>query len=105
MTIDQVIFEPKNLINLLAMHSLPPQYGRDVAITADGKREAEGLLEAVLGDWVDFVFIPVPKPFVIYADHDEYITFYANTKSNLNRVAQLLTTAGFDSVRDYERRL
>jgi hypothetical protein len=105
LTIDQVVFEPKHLINLLAGHSLPPQYGHEWSITADCKTETEELLEAALGDWVDFVFIPVPKPFVIYADHDEYITFYANTKSNLNRVAQALTTAGFDSVPDYERRL
>lgn len=61
------------------------------------------MLEAALGDWVDFVFVPVPKPFVIYADHDEYTTFYANTKSNLNRVAQALIAAGFEKVLDYER--
>src|SRR5262245_50394874 len=63
MTIDQVVFEPKHLINLLTGHLLPPQYGHDWSITSDGKAEAEQLLEAALGDWVDFVFIPVPKPF------------------------------------------
>jgi hypothetical protein len=49
--------------------------------------------------------MPAPKPFVIYADHDEYTTFFANTKSNLNRVAQPLTAGGFVSVPDYERQL
>ena len=56
-----------------------------------------------MSDWVDFVFIPEPKPFVIYADHDEYITFYANTKSNLNRVADALLAQGFKSVQNFER--
>jgi hypothetical protein len=104
-TIDQVVFEPKRLIAVLSQHHLPPQYGREWCITAESQSEAEGLLQAALGDWVDFVFIPAPKPFVIYADHDEYTTFYANTKSNLNRVAQSLTAGGFVSVPDYERQL
>lgn len=61
------------------------------------------LLEAALGDWVNFTFVPKPKPFVIYADHDEYTTFYANTKSNLNGVVQALSGAGFEKVPDYQR--
>jgi hypothetical protein len=47
-------------------------------------------LIAVLSDCVDFLFIPTPTSFVIYADHDEYITFYAHTRSNLNQVANPL---------------
>jgi hypothetical protein len=31
---------------------------------------------------------------VIYADHDEYTTFYANTRSNLNRVVEALVAQG-----------
>ena len=104
-TIDQVIAEPKRLIGLLSEHNLPPQYGPEWCITAESQPEAEGLLEAALGDSVDFFFVPAPKPFVIYADHDEYATFYASTKSNLNRVVQPLIRAGFVSVPDYERRL
>jgi len=104
-TIDDAVFEPRHLISLLAEHSLPAGYGHEWSLTAEDKPETEALLEAALGDWVDFVFIPVPKPFVIYADHDEYTTFYANTKSNLNRVAQALSAAGFEKVPDYERQL
>lgn len=102
-TIDHVVFEPKHLIRFLSEHHLPPQYGHEWCITAESQPEAEGLIEAALGDWVDFAFVPAPKPFVIYADHDEYTTFYANTKSNLNRVTQPLTAAGFATVPDYER--
>jgi hypothetical protein len=43
-------------------------------------KEIAPLLEAALGDWVDFLFVPVPKPFAIYADHDDYITLYANSR-------------------------
>jgi hypothetical protein len=45
----------------------------------------------------------MPKRFVIYADHDEYITFYASSKSNLNAVAMPLKTAGFARVDDWSR--
>ena len=33
-TLDQVVFEPKNWMSLLARHSLPPEYGRDWTVTA-----------------------------------------------------------------------
>jgi hypothetical protein len=104
-TIDQVVFEPKHLIALLTEHSLPAKYGHDWSVTAEGKHETETLLEAALSDWVDFLFVPTPKPFVIYADHDEYITFYANTKSNLNRVAQALSVQAVEKVPGWKRDL
>jgi len=102
-TLDQVVFEPKHLIALLNKNSLPAEYGQDWSLTAEGEDETKALLEAALGDWVDFIFVPTPKPFVIYADHDEYSTFYANTKSNLNRVVLALSMNGFEKVPDYTR--
>jgi len=104
-TIEQVVFEPKNLNALLAKHSLSCEDFHKWSVTAAGEREIAELLEAALGDWLDFTFVPTPKPFVIYADHDEFTTFYANTKSNLNRVIQALSTRGFKEVEDYEREL
>ncbi len=79
-TIEQVVFEPKHLNAVLAKHLLPAQFGRDCLLSASGRAEAAELLEAALEDWIDFIFVPTPKPFVIYADHDEYTTFFANTK-------------------------
>ena len=105
MTIDEYVFEPKNLKQLLATKYLPDQLGHDWSIAADGKKELHDLLKAALSDWLDFWFVPAPKPFVIYADHDEYTTFYANTKSNLNRVAQPLLINGFKQIRDFQREL
>jgi len=103
LTIDEVVFEPKHLISLLGRYSLPPECGHDWSVAANGQQEVAELLEAALSDWLDFIFVPVPKPFVIYADHDEYATFYANTKSNLNGVVQALVAGGFQKVQDYER--
>jgi hypothetical protein len=99
------VFDPKHLSALLAKHSLPAQFGRDWSLSASGRDEAAELLEAALGDWIDFIFVPTPKPFVIYADHDEYTTFYANRKSNLNPVVEALSARWFKQVQDYEREL
>lgn len=104
-TIEAVVFEPKHLIEILTRHSLPAQYKSGTSVTATGQEGIEELLHAALSDWVDFLFIPTPKPFVIFADHDEYTTFYANTRSNLNRVAEPLSTNGFQEVSGYKRRL
>ena len=105
-TIEQIVFDPKHLNALLAKHSLPArQYGTDWSLVASGSEEVAELLETALSDWIDFIFVPTPKPFVIYADHDEYVTFYANTKSNLNSVVHALSGQGFKRVEGYERRL
>lgn len=65
--------------------------------------ELHALRVAAFDDWLDFAFVPSPKPFVIYADHDEYAAFYGNTKTNLNKVAMALTARGFTTVKDYVR--
>ena len=103
-TIDSVVFEPKHMHALLASQSLPPSLQRESSINVVGQQQVGALLEAALGDWVDFWFVPTPKPFVIYADHDEYTTFFANSKSNLNGVVEPLVQQGFETV-EYERNL
>jgi|tagenome__1003787_1003787.scaffolds.fasta_scaffold20981095_4 hypothetical protein len=100
--IDQVVFEPKHLISLLDIYSIPPPYGDGTSITANNQAEVAELLEAALGDWIDFIFIPIPKPIVIFADHDEYTTFFADTRSSLNRVVTALFSQGFKEIRDYK---
>ncbi len=105
LTIDGAVFEPKNLLALMSRHSLPPEHGHDCCVSATGREQAAELLEAALGDWMDFLFVPAPKPFVLYADHDEYTTFLASRKSNLNGVIHALTAAGFEPVANYERKL
>jgi hypothetical protein len=105
-TIDNVIpFSSRHLLPLLEKHGMPsPFYERDWSIQASDRPEVESLLHAALGDWLDFIFIPNPAPFSIYADHDEYITFFAHTKAKLDRVVDPLTRARFDPC-DYHRNL
>jgi hypothetical protein len=104
-TIEQVVFEPTNLLNVLASHSMPPRDAGGISLTASGQQELEALLHAVFSDSIDFIFVPEPRPFAIYADPDEFTTFFAHTRSNLNHVVKTLVDKGFKTVPDYERRL
>jgi hypothetical protein len=104
-TIDQAVFEPKHWISILARYSLAPNYGKGTSVAASNAEESRELLLAALSDWMDFLFVPNPKSFAIFADHDEYTTIYANTKSNLNRITVPLATQGFERVPGYTREL
>lgn len=102
---DQVVFEPHyELVPLFAKYSLLQDYGARLTIEARGATEVRELLQAVLSEWIDFFFVPAPRPFVIYADHDEYITFLAHRKGLLNGVVGALTDAKFRAV-EYVREL
>ena len=59
-TVDSVVFEPRNLNQLLTSRSLPPSLQRESSIEVVGHQEVGALLEAVLSDWLDFWFIPSP---------------------------------------------
>ena len=48
--------------------------------------EIESLLFSAFSDPVDFSFFPVPKRFVLTADHDEYTTFFGMSKSSINKI-------------------
>jgi hypothetical protein len=105
LTVDQVVLEPVHLIDLLKHYSLPPQYGRGLSLIAACQDEVKALLHAAFSDSIDFLFIPKPKPFTMYADHDEFTTFYAHTRSQLNRIAKVLSDQGVKTIQNYERRL
>ena len=100
---DEVVFEPKELLHLLADNSLCADDRYRLTIEARGKQAIAGLLQAALGDWVDFIFVSSPEVIAIYADHDEYTTFYAREQTILKNVTSSLTTSGFDAVLDYSR--
>ncbi|HEY1718382.1 MAG TPA: hypothetical protein VGH42_08840 [Verrucomicrobiae bacterium] len=103
-TIDGYAFEPKNLLGLMSRSMLSEKLQRNITLTVVDQDKVKELLRTALSDWLDFAFIPVLKLFVIYADHDEYTTFYANTKSNLERIRLSLSAKGLEAVRNYERR-
>jgi hypothetical protein len=101
---DQVVFEPENLLRLLASKSLSVDNYYDLKIQATGQLEIADLLQAALGDCVDFAFVPSPEVIAIYTDHDEYTTFYAQDDATLKTVSSRLETAGFEAVANYTRR-
>lgn len=97
---DRFAFEPRyDLIPLYAKHGLPEKYyDPDLTLEAATAAEARELLNAVFSEWIDFFFIPTPRKFTIYADHDEYTTFFAQHKGHLNGVVEALTAANFRPV-------
>jgi hypothetical protein len=104
-TIEQIVFHAKNLKALLDRHSLSGPVGRDWSLAAIGPEETSDLLIAMLGDWTDFWFVAAPKSLVFFADHDEYITFFANERAKLDSLSDTLTAQGFKSVPNYDRKL
>jgi hypothetical protein len=103
MSTDEVVFEPKDLLQLLANNSLLVQDQHHLTIQAEGQQAVANLLQAALGDWVDFVFVPTPEVLAIYADHDEYTTFYTRDEAILKNVVSSLEKSGFEIVLDYTR--
>ena len=99
----EVVFEPKNILHLLANNSLSVEDHYHFMIRAVGQQAIVDLLEATLADWIDFVFLPSPQAMAIYADHDEYTTFYAPDNATLEDLGSGLTKAGFEAVLDYRR--
>jgi len=100
---DEVVFEPKNLLHLLADSSLTVENQYQLTIQAAGHGAVADLLQAALGDWVDFVFVPTPELLAIYADHDEYTTFYTRDERILKSLIFALEKSGFEAVLDYTR--
>lgn len=103
-TIDLVVFEPRHLIELLTNHSIAPRYERGLCLTTTNRSESEELLRVMLSEWIDFLFVPEPALFAIYADHDEFTTFYAHSPSILDDVAGALLGQGFKREMNYQRR-
>ena len=100
---DEIVFEPTNLKRELADSSGQNDDWWHLNIKAEGQHDIVRLLRASLGDWVDFLFLPVPELFAIYADHDEFTTFYTSEESHLDSITTALTNAGFEPVTNYFR--
>lgn len=99
---DQVVFEPEHLLRLMGDRSILVSDWRFI-LKADSQREIAVLLEATLSDWVDFIFVPHPESFAIYADHDEFITFFTLQELTLKRLGEALEQAGFKPANWYTR--
>lgn len=101
-TIDAVIFDT---VRMSALCPADPALTHDISLAVQSAAEAQALLVAAFWDGPDFICIPTPKPFVFYADHDDWITFYANSKSHLNHVIDPLVSNGYKLVQDWQRQL
>ena len=101
--IDEIIFDMERM-TALCPAGAPLPLTRESSLSATGN-EVATLLATAFIDAPDFIFIPTPKPFVCYADHDNWITFYANTKSNLNHIIEPLTSLGYKLVKNWQREL
>src|SRR5919205_3894483 len=58
---DEIVFEPSNLLDLFASNSVQVENHYDLIIRVEGHETVMALLEATLGDWVDFAFVPFPE--------------------------------------------
>ncbi len=100
---DEVVFKPECLLELMARHSIEVGNYWSLNLSVEGRKSIAELLEAALGDAVDFIFLPPSESIVIYADHDGYTTFYCKDQSILDKVASGLVQAGFEPISDYIR--
>ena len=98
--IDQIVFDTVRITALCP--TTGSLLAKDFSLSASGD-EVSILLSATLVDGPDFVFVPNPKPFVCYADHDQWITFFSNTKSNLNHIIEPLASRGYKLIQDWQR--
>ena len=96
------MFEPDNLLALLKARKLAINNFWTFCAEASNTEDLTVLLGAMLRDWIDFVFVPSPASFAIYADHDEYLTIYVPTSSGLDQLVTRLEVVGF-GFEDYVR--
>jgi hypothetical protein len=101
--IEQIVFEPRELIWYLRGRGFVSDEGKlnRAILHAESRAEVAELLECVLGQWTDFAFIPSPKEFAIYADHDEYTTIFVSTAEVLNRLNTEMENKGFKTAKDW----
>ena len=104
-TIDACAFESTHLKQLCERYSIHPNVTSGFCLEASGPLELAELLGAAFLDWTDFVFEPAPKSVVIYADHDEYTTFFSMSHARLQRIAKVLEDLGCRRIEDYRRSL
>jgi hypothetical protein len=100
---DQVVFEPDNVLELLKSRQLSMGNYWTFCLEASKNEDVAALLAAMLSDWIDFVFVPSPTSFAIYADHDEYLTIYAPSSQERDHLVTRLELEGFRFVADYVR--
>jgi hypothetical protein len=100
---DEIVFTPEGMLEFLANASIHVEDQWRFTVAAEGQQTVAELLEALLGDWIDFLFIPTSQSLAIYADHDEYTTLYCPDEKSLHHLSATLVAAGYSAVKDYQR--
>jgi hypothetical protein len=98
--IETIVFTPHKLINYLHGFGIDTDEGElnRAVLSAEDTSETTALLEHVLSEWIDFAFIPSPKNFVIYADHDEYTTVFTASAQLLASLCSNMQLQSFRAV-------
>ena len=104
LTLDNIVFEPRNTGSLLFRYEITDSLKSGISIDASTRDECRVLLQAALSDPVDFAFVPIPKTFALFADHDQFTTFFAHRRSGLSHIVKALTDRDFKAIPDYIRR-
>jgi hypothetical protein len=100
---DEVVFDLDDTLRLMEKYHLHLDNPWEFNLRVYGPEKIKEALEAVLGDWIDFLFLPSPESIAIYADHDEYTTFYSKNAGTLAGLTQRLIGAGFRPIEGYVR--
>ena len=102
--LSQIVFEPKNLIELLRFNgiSASEESLHQAEITANSF-DIPCLLQAAWNDWVDFLFVAENSAISLFADHDEWTTIFASSQEELDSCTTLLDSANFKRVEGYIR--
>jgi hypothetical protein len=101
----EIVFEPKSTLKLLSDSLLSLEDKWRFNLEAERRDDIAHLLEALLSDWIDFAFVLSPPAFSIFADHDEYITFYSIDERTIGQIAINLHTNGYQLIENYKRPL
>jgi hypothetical protein len=104
-TTDLIVFEPSNVLELLLQMSVEVDDKWAFVLAVEGKADLCTLLEAVLEDWIDFLFVPKPEEVAIYADHDEFLTVFTAAPDSLQILNAKLEREGYETATGYTRQL
>lgn len=101
--IETWVFTPEAFLQQLQTFDIAASSGdlNGAIIHAQNRNEAETLLEAALGEWMDFAFFPISGDFAIYSDHDEYTTVFTKTQQAMTSLSESMMQQGFKLISDW----
>ena len=96
LVIDQVVFDVPPVLKKLRRHAGERRSVHDAPGHAfENEVEAfRAVLKAALSDWVDLRALFSPSDHALWADHDEYTTFFSESSGKIAEVRRVLGEAG-----------